>query len=56
MEIIAKFKSISDAEVEMGKDYIPSMASHIGDCCKGKRRTAHGFIWQYEDNWNNKKL
>jgi hypothetical protein len=56
MEIIAKFKSISDAEVEMGKDYISGMASHIGDCCKGKRRTAHGFIWQYEDNWNNNSL
>lgn len=55
-EIIAKFKSISDAEVAMGRNYSPCMASHIGDCCKGNRRTAHGFIWQYEDNWNSNNL
>lgn len=55
-EIIARFKSISDAEVELCKKYIPGKASHIGDCCKGKRGTAYGFIWQYEDNWNNNSL
>lgn len=23
-------------------------SSHIGECCKGKRKTAGGYIWKYE--------
>ena len=24
--------------------------SHVADVCKGKRKTAYGFIWKYENN------
>lgn len=51
LEVLNTYKSLSDAEVAMGKDYTPGMSGHIGDCCKGKRRTAHGYIWQYLDDW-----
>lgn len=53
LTIIARYKSMSDAEVALGKEYKPCLSSHIGDCCKGKRRTTLGYIWQYEDDWNN---
>ena len=23
--------------------------SHIVSCCKGRRKTAYGFIWKYEE-------
>lgn len=23
---------------------------HIGDVCRGKRKTAYGYIWKYTDN------
>ena len=27
---------------------IKQPSGHIGCCCKGKRKTAHGFIWRYK--------
>ena len=30
-----------------GKNYHHGVVSHITDVCKGKRKTAYGYIWQY---------
>ena len=39
---IKKWTTIKDVEIELG---IPN--SNIVKCCKGKRKTAGGFIWKY---------
>ena len=42
MNLIATYQSESEAarQVGLGSD-------HIGQCCRGKRRTFKGFIWRY---------
>ena len=40
--LIVKFSSAHEAEVETG-----IASSHITACCKGKRKSAGGYIWQY---------
>lgn len=40
--IIGEFASARDAERKTG-----CANSHIVECCKGKRKTAYGFLWQY---------
>lgn len=53
-EIIKEFPSISNAAKETG-----SNENHIGECCRGKRKTNNGFKWKYADdnianrNWNS---
>ena len=49
--VISRFRSMSDAMVALGKAYKPELSGHIGECCKGKRRTTLGYCWQYEDDW-----
>ena len=41
-QIIAKYNSIDEAV------WVCSLStrSHISECCAGKRKTAHGFIWK----------
>jgi len=46
---IAEYKSMGEAYSKTGA---PSSA--ICDVCKGKRRSAHGFIWLYKDRWDGK--
>ena len=41
---IKEWKSIIDAEREL--EY---KKSHISQCCKGKIKTSHGYIWRYRD-------
>lgn len=41
--IINKFSSASEAE-----RYIGGKGNHIGCCCLGKRKTAYGYKWRYE--------
>lgn len=38
------YNSITDAAKNIDKD-----TSHIVSCCKGRRKTAYGFIWKYEE-------
>lgn len=40
MTIMQRYESITDAEKTTG-------IRHIGDCCKGKRKTAGGYLWKY---------
>ena len=40
---IKKFKNVIDAERELNIDH-----SNIVKCCRGKRKSAGGFIWKYE--------
>ena len=41
-EVIKRFKSARDAEVELGISH-----SHISQCCTGKRRTSGGYMWRF---------
>lgn len=42
--LLNRFNSITDAAKSINKD-----TSHIVSCCKGRRKTAYGFIWEYEE-------
>jgi hypothetical protein len=44
---IAEYKSMGEAYIKTGT---PSSA--ICEVCKGKRRSAKGFIWLYKDKWD----
>lgn len=39
------FKSLTIASSYLNK---PHAHSHISDCCKGKRKSAYGYIWKYK--------
>ena len=41
-EIVNTFSSASEAEKAIG-----AKGGHIGSCCQGKRKTAHGYMWRY---------
>ena len=43
---IKEWDSISSAKKELG-------TTHITDCCKGKRKSANGYIWKYKESENN---
>lgn len=43
-EFIAEYPSIMEAERQTGCN-----PSHICQCCKGKRKSAGGFIWKYKE-------
>jgi group I intron endonuclease len=44
MNYIKEWESIKQAEIEYGKD---QWSDNIGACCRGKQKTAYGFIWKY---------
>ena len=44
-EFIRKFGSATQAFQETGID-----KRQINNCCKGRQKTAHGFIWKYDTN------
>lgn len=41
-EFIRKWPSATQIKIELGFSQ-----SHISDCCKGKQKTAYGYIWKY---------
>lgn len=43
MNLIKEFRSIQEASKFLGKT-----ASSLCECCKGKRKTAYGYIWKYK--------
>lgn len=43
-KVIAIFNSAKEAAQSFGR----VKDSHIGDCCKGKRKTCFGYKWRYE--------
>lgn len=43
-EVVAIYESISQAGRVLDNK---SASSHIGSCCKGKRKSAYGFKWKY---------
>lgn len=45
-EIIRTYSCPTEALREMGKN--PNI-SHVADVCKGKRKSAYGYFWQYAD-------
>ena len=49
-EYVATFKSSAEASRYIGID-----RTRITNCCKGKSKTASGFIWEYADSKNIKK-
>ena len=51
---IARYPRIIDAAISIGIN--PKTSHGIGDCCRGRQKTAYGFIWRYEDdNIKNQK-
>lgn len=51
--IIARFNSVSEAELELG---IPLRHSNITVCCNGKLRTTRGYCWCYEQDYSTYKI
>ena len=50
MNYIQTFPSIKSAAIFLkGKNMNHGVAAHISDVCKGKRKTAYGYIWRYAD-------
>lgn len=43
--ILAKYYGANEAIRQLGHGY----ASHIGECCRGKRKTAYGHKWKYAE-------
>ena len=43
--VIKKFKSIKDAELELG---IKGSSTMIVRCCKKQIRSAYGYNWKYD--------
>lgn len=47
-QYIQTFSSLKDAVIAVGKESsLPGAKAHISDVCKGKRKTAYGYIWKY---------
>ena len=46
--IIARFNSVSEAELELG---LPFRHSNITSCCNKKQITSHGYCWCYEEDY-----
>ena len=44
--IIARFNSVSEAQKV-------TEINNISNCCNGKYKTAGGYVWVYEENYNN---
>lgn len=44
LNLIKEFNSAMEIKREL--NYCPS---HIGECCKNKRKTAYGYIWRYKN-------
>ena len=44
-ELIREFASVAEAS----RHVCASSNAHIIACCKGKRKTAHGYIWRYNN-------
>lgn len=43
-DIVDRYANSKDAERKTGINY-----RHIGECCRGKRKTAGGYIWRYAE-------
>lgn len=50
-EIVETYNSIREAANATGAN-----ESHIGSCCRGKRKTAGGFIWQFARRKNLEQI
>ena len=47
-EIVMKFKALSDAaEWLQANGRAKAAASHIVECCRGRIKSAYGFVWSY---------
>lgn len=49
--VINTFKSISEAARFLKK----TCGKHIGECCKGRRKTAYGYKWRYKNEERTRK-
>ena len=52
-DILYEFKSSREAARfiarKTGVNLSNGMSSHISDVCKGKRKSAYGYVWKYKD-------
>lgn len=42
-DIVATYNTAKEAAIALGK----KKDSHIGDCCKGRRKSAFGYMWRF---------
>lgn len=49
-KFIAKYDSIASAGRAMGKSLSNGTCPSIAACCKGRQKTAYGYIWQYDED------
>ena len=45
-KIKAEFDSLREAAISLGKTK-PTDTTHIADVCRGRRKSAYGYKWQY---------
>lgn len=50
-KFIKQFNSCKEAEKEFGKT-----SSNISNCCRGKLKTAYGYVWRYSGNQSDDRL
>ena len=50
-EFIAEFPSSIEGAESLGK----SSGKNINSCCRGKSKTAYGFIWKFKEDYNSGK-
>lgn len=46
-EILGEYQSLTEAAASIGKTQI--FATHISECCKGKRERSGGYKWKYKE-------
>ena len=46
-KVVKRYKSLSSAKIDNHN------VAGISRCCKGKLKTYHGYIWEYEDMFTN---
>lgn len=47
-DIVGEYPSVRDAMLSLGIPYNSGMSSHIGDVCKGKRKSCYGYEWRWK--------
>ena len=46
-KLIAEYHSIAEAGRAIGKIWANGVSPNISKCCRGKQKTAYGYIWKY---------
>ena len=50
-KFIKEFNRVIDILKFIGKPGLKELPSNIYACCKGKSKSAHGYIWKYKKEY-----